>query len=95
MKKIQSPFLQIAILALMLLGQGQLVSAQKQQIALEDIWLNGKFRPDFPSEFNWMKDDNFYTELDGTKIEKFGIKDQSKVATILDIATLKNPADGS
>jgi dipeptidyl-peptidase-4 len=84
----------LGLLALSFLWSSALVQAQggQKNIALEDIWLKYKYVPEYPSGFNWMKDDNFYTELEAGKIEKYGIKDQSKVATILDISTLKDPS---
>lgn len=94
MKKNQSLVAVGCLLAFLFLGLGGFAQTAKQSIALEDIWLSGKFRPEYPSEFNWMNDDNFYTELEDNKVEKYGIKDQNKVATILDISTLKDPVDG-
>lgn len=85
----------LALVALIFLNLGLGAQADPQRIRLEDIWLTGKYRADFPSEFNWMKDDNFYTELEDNKIEKYGIKDQAKVSTILDIASLKDPETGT
>jgi dipeptidyl-peptidase 4 len=85
-----------AFVALSFLGSVGALLAQggTKTIALEDIWLRYKYVPEYPSGFNWMQDDNFYTELEGAKIEKYGIKDQAKLATMLDIATLKDPEDG-
>lgn len=85
-------FATILFAFILLWGLGNQVSAQeKKKIALEDIWLRYKFMPQSPSQFNWMKDDNFYTELEEKKIEKYSIKDQKKEGTILDISTLKDP----
>ncbi len=86
----------LSLLALSLFAWVPTLLAQggKQTIALEDIWLRYKYVPEYPSGFNWMADDNFYTELEAGKIEKYGIKDQAKVATLLDINTLKDPTTG-
>lgn len=66
-----------------------------KSISLEDIWLKYRFMPEYPSGFNWMRDDQYYTELVGGKIEKYGIKDDAKVATILDVTALKDPGTGA
>jgi dipeptidyl-peptidase 4 len=85
----------LGLVALSFFGSMQNLHAQGGQktIALEDIWLKYKYVPEYPSGFNWMQDDNFYTELEAGKIEKYGIKDQAKVGTILDISALKDPTN--
>jgi dipeptidyl-peptidase 4 len=94
--KIQSyAILRWGLVALLLWSPRLFSQGGTQRLALEDIWLSGKYRLEYPSEFNWMKDDSYYSELEEGKIEKYGIKDQAKVATILDISTLKDPATGS
>ena len=55
------------------------------QITLQDIWLNRKYAPDFAHDFRWMKNDEFYSEMENAVIEQFSIKDEKKVATILDL----------
>ena len=61
-------------------AQQALAEKEKQPIALEDIWLYYKFVPAFPEKFNWMKDDQYYSVLEGTKISKYGIKDRTNRA---------------
>ncbi|MFM2375987.1 MAG: hypothetical protein RLZZ165_1084, partial [Bacteroidota bacterium] len=93
--KINLSFLSVTgLLAILLIANTLPAQTGNQQITLEDLWLKGKYRTDAPSEFNWMKDDNFYTELEQDRIEKYGIKDQAKAGTILDISKLKDPATG-
>lgn len=66
----------------------------KSAISLEDLWAKGRFVPEFPSEFNWMKDDNFYSVMEEGKIEKYSVQSRSKVATILDTSPLKDTDTG-
>ncbi len=73
---------------------------QKKKIELSEIWLEYKFMPAFPESFNWMKDDRFYSVLEEGKIQQYSIDARKKdaaadpVATILDIAALKDPDSG-
>lgn len=66
----------------------------KQEIQLEEIWLQYKFMPGFPKEFNWMKDDNYYSVLEKNKIVRYDSKDKKPVGDILDISSLKDPDSG-
>lgn len=77
-----------------LLFAGAVVQAQsteKKDIPLEDIWLYYKFIPGFPNGFNWMKNDDYYTQLDEGKIVKVSIKDSKSKEDILDIGSLQDP----
>lgn len=69
-------------------------AAEKQEIKLEEIWLQYKFIPGFPQEFNWMKDDNYYSVLEKDKIVRFSSKDKKPAGEILDIGSLKDPDTG-
>lgn len=84
------------IFAILLLWGG-FVPAQDavKPISLEDIWLNYRFFPAFPQEFNWMKDDNFYSVLEEGAIVKYSLKDRKAVGKILDLATVKDPKTGA
>lgn len=66
----------------------------KNAITLEDIWARGRFIPEFPSEFNWMKDDHFYSVLEEGKIERYSLESRSKVGTILDSTPIKDEDTG-
>lgn len=82
----------ILLAALLFMGtMSQAQSADKKDIALEDIWLYYKFVPGFPAQFNWMEDDDFYTVLEEGKIVKYSIKNQGPVEDILDIGSLQDP----
>lgn len=56
-----------------------------QEITLQDIWQSRKYYPDFANDFRWMKNDDFYSEMESAVIEQYSIKDEKKVGTILDI----------
>ena len=73
---------------------GPKVGEDKKNIALEDIWMFYKFMPSFPEEFNWMKDDRFYSVMEENKIIRYSIIDQKPVATLLDIASLTDSDTG-
>lgn len=83
----------VVMLAIGLSSQAQKsdLAPVRKDIALEDIWMYYKFVPAFPSEFNWMKDDNFYSVLEKGKIDQYKVKGQQFVRTILDIDELKDP----
>jgi len=55
------------------------------QITLEDIWLRYAFYPEFPNEFRWMQDDQYYSVLEKEVISRYSIKDEKKVDDILDL----------
>lgn len=78
----------------MIVGSVPAQTTGGKQISVEDIWKNYRFFPSFPSEFNWMKDDNFYSVMEKDKIEKYAVKDQKRVETILDMSELKDPETG-
>lgn len=77
-------------------GFGAVIGQQAppKDIQLEEIWMYYKFMPAFPAEFNWMKDDNFYSVMEKGKIVRYNIKDQSPDGDILSIEDLKNPETG-
>jgi len=66
------------------------LSAQNQQITLEDIWVNGTFRASYMNAFNSMSHGDFYTlqnfdrESHTTSIDKYSYKTLKKVATLVD-----------
>ncbi|MEM0998022.1 MAG: S9 family peptidase [Bacteroidota bacterium] len=84
----------ITVIALFTWGNGVAQDDAGRQITVEDIWKNYRFFPSFPSEFNWMNDDNFYSVLKNGKIEKYSVEKQERVETILDVSELKDPDTG-
>jgi dipeptidyl-peptidase-4 len=62
----------------------------KKNISVEDIWAKYRFMPGFPSEFNWMADDRYYTVMEEGKIQKYNISGQSLESTILDTKGLED-----
>lgn len=66
----------------------------KKEIKLEEIWLQYKFMPGFPQQFNWMKDDNYYSVLEKDKIVQYDSKNKKPVGDILDTTDLKDPESG-
>lgn len=66
-------------------------TAEKENIQLEDIWLNYKFMPEFPAAFNWMQDDDYYTVMKEGEIVRYSIKKQDPVDTVLDTKKLEVP----
>lgn len=66
----------------------QAENKKKEPITLEDLWLKGTFMPQFPNEFRWMKDDNFYSVMDGEVIARYSIKDEKKVDDIADLSKI-------
>ncbi len=61
---------------------------KKEPITLEDLWLKGTFMPQFPNEFRWMKDDNYYSVMDGEVIARYSIKDEKKIDDIVNLSKL-------
>lgn len=76
-------------LLILLGGMTQGFAQDKKPVALEDIWLKYKFVPNFPSEFNWMKDDHYYSVLEDEQIVKYDVKANRPVAYLLDVGELK------
>lgn len=78
----------LSILAFSVVVMGQKkgkTTSKLKDITLEDIWIMGTYMPEFPNSFTWMKDDRFYSVLDNAQVNKYSIKDEKKVATILDL----------
>jgi len=67
--------------------QGQV---SKNKVELEDIWARYRFSAAGASDFNWMKDDRFYSVLEEGKIEKYSIESQKSTGTILDMRNLES-----
>ncbi|MDH3322162.1 MAG: S9 family peptidase [Flavobacteriaceae bacterium] len=70
--------------------------AQKQDITLEDIWLNGTFRTEGLESFHSMGNGDFYTILNhnqsGTFLDKYDYATLNKIETIIsgnDLAGIK------
>lgn len=72
-------------------------TAQKKKITLDEIWLRYRYFPQYPNEFRWMKNDQFYSvvtpeekegNIVGMTIDKYSITDEKKVETLLDLAKL-------
>lgn len=63
--------------------------AQKGKVTLEDIWLNYEYYPESPNEFRWMKNDQYYSELEpGIGIARFGVEEGKKIDQILTFGDL-------
>jgi dipeptidyl-peptidase 4 len=66
------------------------ISAQKKDISLEDIWVNGSFRAQYMNALNTMHHGDFYTVLNfdntipSTRVDKYSYKTLEKVATLVD-----------
>ncbi|MDX2247834.1 MAG: S9 family peptidase [Bacteroidia bacterium] len=65
-------------------------SLNKEKVTLEDIWVYYRYYPRQPSEFRWMKDDNYYSVLEEEQrtISRFSITDAKKVDEVLSLAGL-------
>ncbi len=83
----------LLLLGLLFLGPLHAQEGQKE-IQLEDIWLYYRFVPAFPSAFNWMQDDRYYTVMDDNEIIQYERKNEKAVKTILDANELKDPKTG-
>jgi len=63
------------------------ISAQKQNITLEDIWTKGTFRTERLESFHSMDNGDFYTILNqsklGTSLDKYNYANLNKVETIV------------
>lgn len=75
------------------------VSAQKQDITLEDIWAQSTFRAQYMNALNSMSHGDFYTVLNydretkSTTVDKYSYKTLEKVATLVnskDLSDLKS-----
>ena len=60
----------------------QLVAAQ-QKIDVAQI-VDGTFSPDRVRRVNWMNDGNFYTALDGNRVNQYSIQTGQVVKTLVD-----------
>ncbi len=64
-----------------------IISAQKQNITLEDIWIKGTFRTERLESFHSMDNGDFYTILNqsklGTSLDKYNYATLNKVETIV------------
>jgi dipeptidyl-peptidase-4 len=82
------------LLILFLIATG-IVSAQKKDITLEDIWSNGTFRAERMNSFHSMQHGDFYTILNfnretrSTSLDKYDYKTLEKVETIVDSKDLE------
>ena len=71
------------------------LTAQKQQVTLEDIWEKGTFSPQYVSGFNFLNDGKHYTKQEYNSIKsvhqinKYDLTTGEKVATIFDGEELK------
>ena len=77
------------LLLILVMGFVQGYGQEKKPVALEDIWLRYRFVPNFPSEFNWMQDDHFYSVLEDEQIVKYNVKGNRPVGYLLDVGELK------
>ncbi|MFN3404547.1 MAG: S9 family peptidase [Cytophagaceae bacterium] len=73
-----------------------LFAQQKKSINLDEIWIKGSFRTENLREFRWMKDDNFYTNLEQNGNNDFSIvinsiKTGEKIKTLLSSSSLILP----
>lgn len=72
------------------------VSAQKQDITLEDIWAQGTFRAQYMNALNSMSHGDYYTILNydrdtkSTTVDKYSYKTLEKVATLVDSKDLQD-----
>ena len=64
-----------------------MLTAQKKNITLEDIWAKGTFRSKSVQNINWMKDGAFYSALENGKIIKHQVTDGAAVETLFDQAS--------
>jgi dipeptidyl-peptidase 4 len=64
-----------------------MLTAQKKNITLEDIWAKGTFRSQGVQNINWMKDGAFYTASENGKIIKHQVTDGAAVETLFDQAS--------
>ena len=69
------------------IAHGSMLTAQKKNITLEDIWAKGTFRSKSVQNINWMKDGAFYSALENGKIIKHQVTDGAAVETLFDQAS--------
>ncbi len=85
MKKVLS-FLLLAVIVQSPLWAQQTAD---RPITLSNIWVTYEYAPYYPSEFRWMKDDQFYSVLEnGSGIARYAIETDQKVEQILDFGSL-------
>lgn len=72
---------------IVLIAHGSMLTAQKKNITLEDIWAKGTFRSQSVQNINWMKDGAFYSALENGKIIKHQVTDGAAVETLFDQAS--------
>ncbi|MDX1905474.1 MAG: S9 family peptidase [Bacteroidia bacterium] len=75
---------------LLLIWSLQVTRAQVAgQIKLESIWLSAEYFPDFPDEFRWMQDDQYYSVLDpGKGIYRYSVANDKQLDAVLDFSKL-------
>jgi dipeptidyl-peptidase 4 len=76
-----------SFLLIILIAQSSMLTAQKKNITLEDIWAKGTFRSQGVQNINWMKDGAFYTASENGKIIKHQVTDGAAVETLFDQAS--------
>ena len=76
------------LLCLIIPGLPTGLSAQNDQLSLEQIWLSPAYFPQFPSEFRWMQDDQYYSTLEDEKIIRHHILEEEEDVTLLDLTQL-------
>lgn len=74
-------------LLFLFLSISSLIQAQKKDITLEDIWVNGTFRAEYMNSLNSMNGD-YYSLLNynngSSSVDKYSYKTLEKVSTIVD-----------
>ena len=79
---------QLLVTIILLFSTLTIVSAQKRQITLEDIWQKYRFIPRSVSGFNFLNDGKHYTKQERTPngpiVTKYDITSGEKVATVFE-----------
>ncbi|MEL6675201.1 MAG: S9 family peptidase [Bacteroidota bacterium] len=71
------------------------INLRDDKVTVEEVWMTPMFYPDFPNEFRWMLDDQYYSVLEKGEIARYSIADEKKDGTVLDLkARLGKAAEG-
>ncbi len=76
----------LAILITILMNSISTLAQTK--LSFEDVFDKGVFRQERVAGFNWMRDGNFYTSLEGNKVIKFDINNGEVAEVLLDANNL-------
>ena len=83
-------------ISILFLLTASILTAQKKQITLEDIWVKPTFRAQYMNALNSMSHGDYYTLLNfnqdtrSTSVDKYSYKTLEKVATLVDSKDLPN-----